>query len=206
MAVSCVTFSLVLLGILQHISYGKAHVLFSTPRYITNLYAVLTLPFLHCEPVEQKNKNKEITHIIRTYLYSCYTKPEPKFSNVIIINITYIYHCNAESHKNVSFYPLPCQTVTCSSMLELRQRSSVITSCNTFTRRVLATTDYIVWQPSFMICDWHSSSCPSSLLRLLEILYWIFEARVTGIDHLVLASHGNCQGFSRQFSLYVVVQ
>ena len=86
----------------------------------------ISMPCLHCLLCIASlwsTKTKQITHIIRTYLYSCYTKPESTFSNVIIINITYIYHRNSESHKNVPFYRLSCHAVTYSSMLLPRHRT-----------------------------------------------------------------------------------
>jgi len=106
MTVSCVTYSA---GVIENITIhfiwkstcsilnSKAHHQFPCVTYIA--FSALRA----CGTQKQK-----ITHTIRTYLYSCYTKPEPIFSNVIIINITYIYHRNSEYHKNVPFYQLFC--------------------------------------------------------------------------------------------------
>jgi len=75
MAVSCVTYSV---GVIGNI---KIHSMWESTRSVFNSKTHHQFPcrayiaFSALRACGTQKQNKKITHIIRTFLYSCYTKP-----------------------------------------------------------------------------------------------------------------------------------
>lgn len=81
MAVSCVTYSVGVIGEYYNTFLMEKHMFCSQLQGISPIHAVLTLPSLHCEPVKHKNKtnyryNPNIPvfklYKTRTHIFQCH--------------------------------------------------------------------------------------------------------------------------------------
>ena len=112
-----------LTGILQYISNGKAHVLFSTPGT-----SIISMPYLHCLLcISSLWKTKQQNYAYNSNIPVLMSYKHTIFTKYTFINITYIYHCSSKSHKNITFYELLTSDRNITSMLRLQRLCRVNT-------------------------------------------------------------------------------